>query len=316
MSGNVKKFIKEKGYESLNRSMLQDEDNLSLQAIGLLANLTSYSDTWVIHKTELYNRFAKNKRKSVQNAWAELVENNYIVQLRKRNGSKYDYIYYHSQIPFDENDIKEIEEYEGVPIWNGKTSKDDKDNVYSSVPNEQSNKKQFSNVPFEQSKTDCPKGTDKRSITNEVYHKDLDTSDTGNQNINNAENKEKKRERLIQKARRENSNKIPEQLAEVLNTFSNSEEEENNYYKIILQAKNKASLEVNLPLTYEDYPELANDISNIFIRSLQRIQKSNDIVNPNGYIYNAITQNLIEKYKIYDTDSNSTFNLFKEMLNQ
>src|SRR5699024_12177600 len=91
MSGNVKKFIKEKGYESLNRSMLQDEDNLSLQAIGLLANLTSYSDTWVIHKTELYNRFAKNKRKSVQNAWAELVENNYIVQLRKRNGSKYDY---------------------------------------------------------------------------------------------------------------------------------------------------------------------------------------------------------------------------------
>src|SRR5699024_2691285 len=235
MSGNVKKFIKEKGYESLNRSMLQDEDNLSLQAIGLLANLTSYSDTWVIHKTELYNRFAKNKRKSVQNAWAELVENNYIVQLRKRNGSKYDYIYYHSQIPFDENDIKEIEEYEGVPIWNGKTSEDDKDNVYSSVPNEQSNKKQFSNVPFEQSKTDCPKGTDKRSITNEVYHKDLDTSDTGNQNINNAENKEKKRERLIQKARRENSNKIPEQLAEVLNTFSNSEEEENNYYKIILQ---------------------------------------------------------------------------------
>ncbi|MFP3360422.1 hypothetical protein R0K17_24210, partial [Planococcus sp. SIMBA_143] len=81
----IKKWTN-KGYESVSRNMLQDIDNLSLQAIGLLENLTSMPDSWVLHKTELYTRYAKNGRRSVLSAWNELIENNYIIQFKKRDG--------------------------------------------------------------------------------------------------------------------------------------------------------------------------------------------------------------------------------------
>src|SRR5699024_1182503 len=81
---------------------------LSLQAIGLLVNLQSYPETWVISKSELYKRYSKNGKTSVANAWNELVENNFIVQFHKREGKTNQYVYYFSLTPFTENDIKEI----------------------------------------------------------------------------------------------------------------------------------------------------------------------------------------------------------------
>ncbi len=152
MSGNVKKFKGNKGYESLDRHMLQDEENLSLEAIGLLANLTSYPDTWTLHKTELYKRFAKSGRRIVEKAWDNLIDNKYIIQLRKRNGQKYDYMYYHSQVPFTDSDIKEIEEIEGTTIWDGKHTNPSDNKVSSNVHPVQSKKEGVSNVHPVQSK--------------------------------------------------------------------------------------------------------------------------------------------------------------------
>lgn len=114
----IKNITNEKPFEVIPRELLQscdkkrkdtDSKALSLQAIGLLCNLQSYPEDWEIHKTELYNRYEKNGRRQVQNAWNELVDSNYIVQFKVYNGNKLDYFYYFSVYPITENQIKELE---------------------------------------------------------------------------------------------------------------------------------------------------------------------------------------------------------------
>lgn len=121
----IKNFPDDVPFEKIPRELLQSCDtnsvhnkNMSLQAIGLLCNIRSYADTWDLHKTELYKRYAKNKEFSVRSAWDELVENNYIIQLKVREGSKWVYIYYANVHPFTQDEIQEIEKSEG-----GKTVK-------------------------------------------------------------------------------------------------------------------------------------------------------------------------------------------------
>lgn len=134
-NGNIKNFNKNVPYEQIPRELLQACDtnskhnkNLSLQAIGLLCNIRSYAETWDLHKTELYKRYAKNKEASVRRAWDELVECGYIVQLKRREGNKYKYIYYVTVYPFTSKDIEEIEEKEGaktVKSFSPKSKKSD-----------------------------------------------------------------------------------------------------------------------------------------------------------------------------------------------
>ncbi|OEK58906.1 hypothetical protein [Staphylococcus equorum] len=118
-SGKIKHFKKDNGYELIPRELLQACDknsnfckDLSLQAIGLLVNLQSYPETWVLSKSELYKRYSKNGKTSVTNAWNELVEKKFIVQFHKREGKVNNYVYYFSLAPFTENDIKQIESLE------------------------------------------------------------------------------------------------------------------------------------------------------------------------------------------------------------
>src|SRR5699024_4449369 len=66
----------------------------------------------MLHKTEVYKRFKKNGKTSVSNAWEELVKEKYIVQFRKRNGRKWDYIYYFNLEPFTNEQIDDLEEKE------------------------------------------------------------------------------------------------------------------------------------------------------------------------------------------------------------
>lgn len=84
------------------------EKEISLQALGLLVNIMSYADTWEIHKTELYKRYAKNKETSVRGAWNELVQANYIIECKIRIGKKWDYNYFVRLQPFSEIEKEEI----------------------------------------------------------------------------------------------------------------------------------------------------------------------------------------------------------------
>lgn len=85
---------------------------VSLEALGLLVNLWSYDvGSWELHKTELYKRYAKNKKTSVTSAWNELVESNYIIEFKFRNGRKWEYVYIYNIRPFSEEEKqKEIDE--------------------------------------------------------------------------------------------------------------------------------------------------------------------------------------------------------------
>ena len=73
-------------------------------------NLWSYDVTkWEIHKTELYNRFAKNRKTNVSNTWDELVKANYIIEFKYRVGRKWEYVYVYRIKPYsDEEKEKKI----------------------------------------------------------------------------------------------------------------------------------------------------------------------------------------------------------------
>lgn len=181
--GNVRRYRKNKGYESISRDMLQDVDNLSIAAMGLLSHLTSYPDNWKLYKTELYTRFKKSKRTQINNAWNELVEEGYIIQLRKRVGRKYEYLYFHDQERFTDEDINRIlEEYEGYELWDGKVSK--KKKIKENKEEETQNLDcRFSTVQNEQSKMDSPKSTDNKLTRKEIDYKKINYKEI-NQSIN------------------------------------------------------------------------------------------------------------------------------------
>lgn len=106
MSDTVKKFSKRKGFESIPRELLQSKE-LSLEAIGLLCNMQSYPDNWVLHKTELRKRFV-NKEKVVDRIWDELVSTGYILQFWKRDGRRYVYEYFFNVEKFTVEEIQEL----------------------------------------------------------------------------------------------------------------------------------------------------------------------------------------------------------------
>jgi hypothetical protein len=85
-----------------------NENPISLEALGLLVNLLSYPTTWELHKTELYKRFAKNKESSVRSAWNDLMAANYIIEFKYRNGKKWEYVYYFRKVPFSPEEKAEI----------------------------------------------------------------------------------------------------------------------------------------------------------------------------------------------------------------
>ena len=98
-----------------------NEKPISLEALGLLVNLWSYNlETWEVHKTELYKRFAFNKETSVKKAWKELIAAGYMIEYKYRIGKKWEYEYIFNILPYTEEQIKIIweegrEEHE--EIW-------------------------------------------------------------------------------------------------------------------------------------------------------------------------------------------------------
>lgn len=85
-----------------------NENPISLEALGLLVNLLSYPTTWELHKTELYKRFEKHGERSVKAAWNDLVDANYIIEFKYRVGKKYEYVYYFRKVPFTSEEKAEI----------------------------------------------------------------------------------------------------------------------------------------------------------------------------------------------------------------
>jgi hypothetical protein len=79
-----------------------NENPISLEALGLIVNLLHYADGWELHKTEIYKRFAFNKETSVKKAWKELIKAGYMVEYKYRVGKKWEYEYIYNIVPYTE----------------------------------------------------------------------------------------------------------------------------------------------------------------------------------------------------------------------
>ncbi len=191
MAGATQKYVKNKGYESIKREMLQNDD-LSLEARGLLAYMESMPESYVFHKTQLQKAFKHNKRTCIDRIWNELMSQNYLIAFRKRDGKKYIYQYYFTQEKFDEEDIQAIESdllssgFERVPLIERKSRKaktksetlknqDLSDEEIWDVENQHSkNEGNIWDVDFEQSKMNCSKSTGNKLTTKKLNTK-IDT---------------------------------------------------------------------------------------------------------------------------------------------
>lgn len=141
------------------------ETDISLQALGLLANITCYSGTWELHKTELYKRYTKNGRTSVASAWKELEEARYIVEYKYRDGKKWEYVYYVRLLPFTEEEkakiLKVAKEEHGEIFGLETKAVENQDTAKSSNDND------FCTVDSVQSTLDTSKPTDNKDLINE-----------------------------------------------------------------------------------------------------------------------------------------------------
>ena len=93
---------KQRKHHKLKSIKSENENPLSLEASGLLLNLWSYPDTLEVHKTELYKRFAYNKKTSVKRAWKCLIDAGYMIEYKYRDGKRWEYVYEFSILPFTE----------------------------------------------------------------------------------------------------------------------------------------------------------------------------------------------------------------------
>ena len=193
----VKKYKKQKGYESLNREFLQRND-LSLEARGLLSYMESMPDNYIFHKTKLYTCFEKNKKTSVERIWNELLDQNFIIAYSKGKKPKQKFEYLFTHEGFSEETIHELnEEYlssgweiayrsgtnrkpasyyrKKRTIENDAISSDPKPSVNQGVENQHpDNHGIATGVDFEQHKTDSTKSTGIKSINKGLLINDED----------------------------------------------------------------------------------------------------------------------------------------------
>lgn len=324
--GNIKHFKKDYGYELIPRELLQSCDKnskyskgLSLQAIGLLVNLQSYPENWDLNKTELYKRYSKNGRSSVQNAWNELVEKNFIVQFHKREGKRNIYTYYFSLTPFSDEDIKEIESLEQT---NAKKSLALKKNQSSK------NKKKFRfknntitlsyqgilSCRFSTSQNEHLKMNSSKPTTNRLHSKEITHQDTTQEDIsgmngmsgNNIDSMSEMNDHSSHSNHENDNYLIDEQthllkpMPEELKQFIKSRYTLADSISIInkiMQAKRAAGDRRNdVPFFYfEQNEELSDKIIEILIAVNREMkQKQESVQSMLGYYYNALLNDLEE----------------------
>lgn len=280
----IKNINSEKPFEVLPRELLQQCDKkrsntknkpLSLQAIGLLCNLQSYPENWEIHKTELYNRYEKNGRRQIQNAWNELVDAKYIVQFKVHNGNKLDYYYYFSVTPITNKQIKELEKYHNSESL----ERFDLKEKIPTVQNEQcSHDGLFPTVQNEQFKMNSSKVNSSKR-TNNIIHNQYNTHEynTHEHNTHYITEKSSSYSVLIDKIKNELGISItPAYKNELLKLFSNFDD------KVINYAIEYASINGSSPKQF--LLKVLNNWKNANIKTLEQAQnfkissKKNNIV--------------------------------------
>lgn len=264
-TGRIVQYKKNKGFESIPRELLQDE-NLSLEAIGLLSHICSLPETWKIYKTQLYKKFKKNKRTSVQRIWKELVESGYILEFRKREGKKYVYEYVYSLTPFSTDEISDVVESmskTGLEIWN---------------------------VDFEQPKMNCSKPADNKLTNKQINYKEKETI------VNTSTDPD---EVLLNNLSSILSGKtfLNEQSIQNIQTFSNSTKEAYSTIGIILRAKNDIQKEEGLTLIIDSNEHWQHELQKTIMNVYFKFKTDSTLKNFENYLYTSV-KNCIKNFAL------------------
>lgn len=286
-NGNIRNYGKYKGYEVIPRELLQACDTntpynkgLSLQAIGLLCNLQSYADSWEIHKTELYRRYAKNKERSIKRAWNELVEAGYIIQFKIRDGNKNNYVYLFNLIPFTEDDIKQAETMVGGKAVKSFEKREQSDEDLSLT---------FCRPQNEDLKMKTSKRRDKRIQIKENTNKDNTKEEITNNNDVNEMNEKNGEEHTNHTTHTNHStpNKVAIDFYEYMQATSTSTQIENEE-KDIKEA------------IVEGFPEsLGHYLCNFSIEELKAVKKTMLIAKSS---YNSNTDDVMYRLTLEDVE--------------
>ena len=73
---------KQRKHHKFTSTKQLNENPIIFRSTGLLLNLWSYPDTFEVHKTELYKRFAYNKETAVKRAWKCLIDTGYMIEYK------------------------------------------------------------------------------------------------------------------------------------------------------------------------------------------------------------------------------------------
>lgn len=138
--------------------------------------------------------------------------------------------------------------------------------------------------------------------------KDLDTKDTkdtrsdSSEKLNNHDaERKRKREEYMNKAYRNNTYKIPAEISDVLNIFCDTDEQRDEYYKVMIVALKNAEKAIGRSLSFETELPLATDVAQAFVRAIRKIDKNKNVGNPSGYIYKSVHDVIVENYKVDQT---------------
>lgn len=275
-TGRIIQYKKNKGFESIPRELLQDE-NLSLEAIGLLSHICSLPETWKIYKTQLYKKFKKNKRTSVQRIWKELVESGYILEFRKREGKKYIYEYVYSLTPFSKDEIFDVVESMsniGLEIWN---------------------------VDFEQSKLNCSKPADNKLTNKKINYKEKETI------INTSTAQDEVLLSNLSNILHEKTF-LNEESIQNIQTFSKNIKEAYSTIGIILRAKNDIQKEEGLTLIIDSNENWQHEIQKTIMNVYFKFKTDPTLNNFESYLYISV-KNCIKNFALeekHDRNSNES----------
>lgn len=207
-----------------------------------------------------------------------------------------------------------------------KENEKEQENPY---PNSSGTGKKLSNQGFNpypnSSGTEKPSTENKGTNINSsnINNKDLDTLDTTDTKKDSAKKlnthfsmtekqKQQKKEEYMSRAFYENTEHVPERIAEMLSVFSRTTEEAKKFYDIILIAKKKVEEETGEMIWLEHDPALVHEIINSFSRAIRKIEKRQvKIDNPRGYLYNSIysviSNEISAKLRVLNTDKNKPY---------
>lgn len=128
-------------------------------------------------------------------------------------------------------------------------------------------------------------------INNEIVKKIQELEQS--KKINIKDDKEVKQEKYIEQGYFGNDD-IPAKLRDVLQVFSESTDEANEYFSIIMKAKKSVEKKSDEVIWLDNDDDMLDQVIKSFTRSVRKIKREN-IQNKNGYIYKSIVTGITQK---------------------